>query len=334
MNEFQNAALIQEALENAFASSSQDITKNQLKLVVLNLDKYLNNLELFYQNIENQSRPIIEQYESANANTQTISYAVFKQLNYSSAEIENILKEGYVLMDKIRTFFTGEEITYQIGIPYRGALYEQSISLEELLKYTKIDFNTKSKIDNIFKLRMTNKKDMRTAFQEKEAAVSSNVKDGSTVYSAVWHYLNTPGADPRNKNLGNAYEVYRVLVAKRQNHNRIPPAVTIKMIEDAFTEVRSNTASSIKGGDFLTSQIKYFSSAPSLATTSLIRNTLQELKNNFEKFLQSANINEFKSSIKTMFLKDSSVIDEIEQGALLEASQKIDEIINNLRFDN
>ena len=334
MDDFKNAEIIRVALSEALSSPSEKTTKEYLQRVWSTLDNYLNNLNNFYYQIEAQSRPIIEQYESANADTKTISYAVFKHLNYVDGEVEQLLKEGYVLMDEIRQFFTGETITYQIGIPYRGTLYEQSISLEELLKYTKIDFNTKSKIDNIFKLRMSNKKGMREAFQQSSSTVQTNVQDGSTVYSAIWHYINAPGADPRNKNLGNAYEVYRVLVAKRQNSNKIPPEVTAEMIESAFTEVRSNTASSVKGGDFLTSQIKYFSSAPSLATTSLIRTTLQDIRDMFKSFLSSANTSAFKQSIKEMFLKDATTVDNLERDAISIAEERIDQIFTNLKIDN
>lgn len=333
MDDFKNVEAIRTALAEALSAPSEQATKEYLQRVENILESYLNNLNNFYYQIEAQSRPIIEQYESANADTKTISYAVFKHLNYVDGEVEHLLKEGYVLMDEIRHFFTGETITYQIGIPYRGTLYEQSITLEELLKYTKIDFNTKSKIDNIFKLRMTNKKGMREAFQENSSVVKTSVQDGSTVYSAVWHYINSPGADPRNKNLGNAYEVYRVLIAKRQNSNKIPPEVTAEMIESAFTEVRSNVASSIKGGDFLTSQIKYFASAPSLATTSLIRTTLQDVRDMFKNFLSTSNISSFKQSIKEMFLKDVSLVDNLEKDAVILAEEKIDQIFANLKID-
>lgn len=333
MDNFKNVEVIRTALAEALSSPSEQTTKIYLQQVWGALDNYLNSLNNFYYQIEAQSRPIIDQYESANADKNTISYAVFKHLNYVDGEVEHLLKEGYILMDEIRHFFTGETITYQIGIPYRGTLYEQSITLEELLKYTKIDFNTKSKIDNIFKLRMTNKKGMREAFQENSSIVKTSVQDGSTVYSAVWHYINSPGADPRNKNLGNAYEVYRVLIAKRQNSNKIPPEVTVEMIESAFTEVRSNVASSIKGGDFLTSQIKYFASAPSLATTSLIRTTLQDVRDMFKNFLSTSNISSFKQSIKEMFLKDVSLVDNLEKDAVILAEEKIDQIFANLKID-
>lgn len=185
MDDFKNVEAIRTALAEALSAPSEQATKEHLQRVENILESYLNNLNNFYYQIEAQSRPIIEQYESVNADKKTISYAVFKHLNYADGEVEHLLKEGYVLMDEIRQFFTGETITYQIGIPYRGTLYEQSITLEELLKYTKIDFNTKSKIDNIFKLRMSNKKGLREAFQDNSATIRTNVQDGSTVYSAV-----------------------------------------------------------------------------------------------------------------------------------------------------
>jgi hypothetical protein len=60
------------------------------------------------------------------------------------------------------------------------------------------------------------------------------------------------GGTARQKNEGNAYEVYRTLLAER-HYDNIPPApeVTTEEIANKFETVRSNIAASTKGGDYM-----------------------------------------------------------------------------------
>ena len=324
-----NLETIKGLLSDVLSEDSAITTQSFIKDLNTEIKKYLNKLEIFYQNIENQTKPIITQYESLNATNEVISYSIFKKLIYSNGEIENLLKEGYILIDRLRTFFTGEEISYLIGIPYRGTIYEQTIDLEELLKYTQVVYNSKAKADNLFKLRMTGKKNLRQSFQESQLAVRMDMKESSTVWSSVAKYVEGQGSSFKNK--GNAYEVYRLLVSQRNGKNRIPPPVTEVMISDAFDKVRGNTASSVKGGDYLQTQIKYFSSAPSLITTSLIRNTLTELSIDFDNFLTQKDLNILKTQMKNLFVKETSqAADKIEAESIEQIDNFMEQIFETL----
>lgn len=325
-----NIRLIKNALSTAMSAATPQEVHKSLNVVTNRVANYVSRLDNFYTIMENESNDIISQYRQLNADDNTVSYALFKELQYKEDDIEALLKEGYTLMDELRYFFTGERITYQIGIPYRGKLYEQALTLEELLEYTHVSFNTKAKIDNLFKLRMTNKADLRKAFQTKQKEMAISSKDNTTVYGAVWTYLTGKKAEGVNINLGNAYEVYRVLLARRGS-NEIPPELTNETIADVFTEIRSNTASSAKGGDYGTSQIKYFSSAPSLTTTSLLRGTLTDMVQILQTYLTNTNQPQFVESLKQLFLKTTdSVSDQLEKDMLEAADKNIKDVVRQL----
>jgi hypothetical protein len=330
-----NVEIILNALAEAAAAPTPELTRQSLQKVIDNLKKYLNQLELFYTNLEAISRPIIEQYREVNATDTTISYALFKKLSYSDTEIENLLKTGYILMDEIRSFFTNETITYQIGLEYKGTLYEKQLTMGELLEYTHVEYNTRSKIDNLFKLRMTNKKGLRESLQDSVNTVSTAVKDASTVYSAIRRYtLQSTNSKDRNK--GNAYEVYRRFIVARGGKNRQPPPLpTDTEISNMFDEIRSNTAASTKGGDYLTQQIKYFGSAPSLVTTSLIRKTLGEILVSLENFVENGNNESLENTIKNIFIKDSQLketADAAEEEASNVATEHLKKIVESLNI--
>jgi hypothetical protein len=335
---YDNVEVILDALSEAVSAPTPQLTKQALQKVIDNLKQYLNQLESFYTNLEMTSRPIIEQYREANASDDTISYALFKKLNYSDVEIENLLKTGYILMNEIRSFFTNKTITYQIGLEYRGNLYEKQLTMGELLEYTHVEYNTKSKIDNLFKLRMTNKTGLRESMKESVDTVISAVKyvdEDSTVYSAIRRYV-LQSENPKDKNKGNAYEVYRRFLASRNGSNRRPPELPDdEAIGNMFDEVRSNTVASTKGGDYLEEQMKYFGKAPSLVTTSLIRKTLNEVLLSMQNFINSGDNTTFKNEIKNIFIKDPQLketTDEAEAVAAEKASEYLDKLIASIKI--
>lgn len=333
--EFQNAKNIIDTLTAAIQSADPSIIREHLKNVCVELNNYIMRLNNFYNQMQSDSMGIINQYEDFDADKTTVEYALFKKLSYQESEIEELLKEGYILMDLLRTFFTGETITYTIGLPYRGVLYEKQMTIEELFQYTHAEYGTKSKINNLFKLRMTNKKGLREALQEDSHTIVSKMDDASTVWSSIWHYIKSDSANNKNKNLGNAYEVYRVIVGTRGTNEIPPPGPTIDEIESVFDKVRSNTASSMKGGDFMTEQIKYFSSAPSLVTTSLIRSTLTDLLNIFTSYLSTMDSQIFKKAIADLYLKNidkNEITDAIEIDGLQAATKYLDTVIQGLQL--
>lgn len=323
----QNVNVIREALEKAYSASTKEITKSYFLIALKQIKQYNLELNNFYNKIEMLSRPIITEDEKSDT---TKTYEVFKKLRYLEPEADKILKDGYRILDMLREFFTKEKITYQIGIEYYGDLYEKTLSLDELLQYTTVSYNTRSKIDNLYKLRMTNKSGLRQAFQQVDDTLTSKRGDSSTIYSRIREYVKAQPSTSKDRNKGNAYEVYRLLMLERNNKNRIPPQLSNETIAETFERIRGNITSSTQGGDILTEQVKFFSSAPSLITTANIRNNLSQIEMEFERFIKSNNSQQFQKSLQQIFTKQ--VVDSIEQQGVQIAQKAIEERISNLKF--
>lgn len=322
----QNTEIIKKALIDAYKAPTEQLTKDYFLIALKYIQTYNLQLENFYNKIQVLSRPIIAE----NASDTTKTYEIFRKLRYLEPEADKILKDGYIILDMLREFFTKEKITYRIGIEYRGDLYEKTIDLEELLKYTKVDYNTKSKIDNLYKLRMTNKSNLRQAFQREENTLTAKRGDSSTVYSRIREYVKAQPSTSKDRNKGNAYEVYRLLMLERNNINKIPPELSNEDIASTFDRIRKNIVSSTQGGDILTEQVKFFSSAPSLITTANIRNNLKEIEVVFNQFINSNNSQEFQKSLEEIFTKQ--IVDSIEQQGVEAAQKAIEERISKLNL--
>ena len=322
----QNTEIIKKALIDAYKAPTEQLTKDYFLIALKHIQTYNLQLENFYNKIQVLSRPIIAE----NASDTTKTYEIFRKLRYLEPEADKILKDGYIILDILREFFTKEKITYRIGIEYRGDLYEKTIDLEELLKYTKVDYNTKSKIDNLYKLRMTNKSNLRQAFQREENTLTAKRGDSSTVYSRIREYVKAQPSTSKDRNKGNAYEVYRLLMLERNNINKIPPELSNEDIAATFDRIRKNIVSSTQGGDILTEQVKFFSSAPSLITTANIRNNLKEIEVVFNQFINSNNSQEFQKSLEEIFTKQ--IVDSIEQQGVETAQKAIEERISKLNL--
>lgn len=331
-----NSTIILDNLSQALAAQTPQITRELLQRSITGLNQYLNDLNNFYIKLQNQSRPIIQQYKEANATDTTIGYALYKQLIYSDTEIEKLLKQGYILIERLRNFFTNETITYAVGIQSKGMLYEKNLTMEEILQYTTVQYNTRSKIENLFKLRITDKKGIKQSLTTAADTVEKIVNDNpSSVYSAIRRYtlLST---NYKDKNKGNAYQVYKRILALRNGKNRIPPQITDDEIRIMFDEVRKNTASSAKGGDYLQQQIKFFGNAPSLVTTNLIKQTLTEIFLSLQQFLKGGDSQKLKEAIKSIFVKDKQLqqtADEAQQAASEKAISYIDSIVDQLSLN-
>lgn len=320
-----NVEIIESNLIDILASGSPKEAKQRLLNLSQNIDKYLNELDSFYNTLEDVS-PVVSQYQAMQASQQTITYAIYKRLVYSESQIQSLLKQGYIILEKIRNFFTNEEITYQIGFIKGGKLFEFNLTLEQVLERTKVTFNTRAKIDNIFKLRMTGgKKSLLDIYKDAQQAVITDVRDSSTVFSAVYDYVKQQHSHGVKINKGNAFEAYKRIVAQRGNE--IPPPVSVELIQQTLTDIRSNTASSVKGGDYLTSQIKFYSTAPSLVTTSLIRKSLQDISASL-KMVSNSNLDqEFKEAIRKIFIKDKH---QVAEGADQQGAKQAEEYLTNL----
>lgn len=327
-----NIQIIKEALSQAVGEETPQVVKKSMKTIVIQLKDYLTRLNFLYEKIENSARQKLNIYSGdAEANEITTSYALYKELKGYDAEAFQVLSEGYVLIDNIRTFFTNEKITYDIGFEYYGKLYEMTMSMEEILANTRAEYNTRSNINDLYKLRMhVRKGDLVQAYNEAHSQVEEFDDGSSTIYSSIWRYLKKQ-QNGKAINKGNVYEAYKVYKAE-VGSNRIPPAkFKASRFDDILTQVRKNTASSIKGGDYLQSQIKFISSAPSLMTTSTVRTTLTDILSIFEGLSSGQESAIIFEQAKKLFIKNADqVASKTEDKFRLQAEEYLNELIKNL----
>ena len=308
--------IIESNLIEILASASPMDARQKILDLSKNIDNYLNRLDSFYNSSSlGDTSSIVSQYQAMQASQPTITYAIYKKLSYSESEIQSLLKQGYI-----------------IGFIKGGKLFEFQLTLQEVLERTKVAFNTRAKIDNIFKLRMFGgKKSLLNIYQDAQKAITADVNDSSTVFSAIYDYVKQQKSHGVKINKGNAYQAYKRIVAERSN--QIPPPVSVDLIQQTLTEIRANTASSIKGGDFLNSQIKFYSAAPSLVTTSLIRTSLRDISNSF-KMLSDSNLDQdFKESIQNIFIKsDHQAAEGIDREGAKQAKEYLTNLLKTLGF--
>ena len=244
-------------------------------------------------------------------------YIATKQMIKIMPEIENLLKEGYQIIDIIREKITGEQIKYFIGVEYKGHLYEGYLPMEQILNMAKVAPQWKGSLSSMVKLRLsgTNKGTLAGLLKDVGSFREKDQKH-STLYSAVRAYASSNG----KTNQGNVYETYRAL-RTRYKSDRIPPAVWDPDEFDAlYLATRKNTGSFVTGGDILNDQIKFFGgSVPSLASISTIRDTLFT----FVNLLQNMSDLDINNSLNQLF-NNTSIIEQ----AAATVDDFIDDTIN------
>ena len=330
----ENVQIILNTLSEAMAAATPQATQFALSSVVNELQKYLDSLDNFYVNLESNSRPIIDMYREMGATEATIAYAVSRQSDYST-QAEELLKTGYSLINQIRQFFTNEEIIYRVGIENNGRLYETNLKESELLRFIRAEDNQKmTNIDNLFKLRMYNKAGLTEYIKSHDNTVETAVNEGSTIYSRVRRYIHLNN-NSNQKNVGQVYEVYASLVAERGGNNK--SRIQADTIRKAFDRVKKNSATFIKGGDYLNMQMKFFGgSAPSIASTQRIRQDIQNFVNYLNDFLRNKNTASLTSNLKQLFIKDPKTqqcADAAEREASRQAIKYLNEVAKNLSIE-
>lgn len=297
-----------------FLGLSKDIVKQLSKNLSLNTGKYTQNflsklsiqISLYLieaKHIMLQFQKRLQMYNLYNAFDISEEYRrwlIAKMM--ISDDIEECLKNGYVIIDQIRTAITGEHIKYfvgkEIGRGQNRKLYEGYLSLEEIMSMSKLEAIWKNTENSVFKLRIN-----ATA-----SKLSNSLRPASTFNQSLYNSIKLYAAKSKKTNEGNVFEAYRYM-AKRK----------IKFDEDVFDTIylntRKNTASFVMGGDDLDESIKYFGGAnPSLVSLSTIISTLTQ----FVNILSISNIMELKSSLEQMFSKQLDNISPIIENDLEE----------------
>lgn len=297
---------------------SRDISTYSNETIVL-LTSKINN---YLKQIESWDKRTTAYYNKIAQNDPDMKeelkrYIATKQMIKIMPEIENLLKEGYQIIDIIREKITGEQIKYFIGVEYKGHLYEGYLPMEQILNMAKVTPQWKGSLSSMVKLRLsgTNKGTLAELLKDVGSFREKDQKH-STLYSAVRAYASSNG----KTNQGNVYETYRALRA-RYKSDRIPPAVWDPDEFDAlYLATRKNTGSFVTGGDILNDQIKFFGgSVPSLASISTIRDTLFT----FVNLLENMSDLDLNNSLNQLF-NNTSIIEQ----AAATVDDFIDDTIN------
>lgn len=314
---------IKELLSSKMASETEKYSSQLIISLQNKIQNYLsalNNWNILVSNTINS--PYIQDID---VKPELRRYIAAKEAIRLNPQIEQLLKDGYLIIDLIREFFTGQHISYQIGVEYYGKLYEGYVSMEQIMSMAQVQPDWKGNINSMVKLRLSKYPKGRLVDMLDEV---EDFKKGthSTLYSSIRAYASSN----KKYNKGNLYEVYRVLKG-RYNSNEIPPAIwNTEEFEEVYLSVVRNTASFVKGGDILTEQVKFFgTSVPSLATLRTIRDALRT----FLGITQIFSGQKLQQGLKYFFLKK----EDIEEASLNIdnfVEEKINELIKDIRLSN
>lgn len=257
------------------------------------------------------------------------NYNKFKALNEEQQEIMSFLVDGYKSLQMIRQVFTNEKIDYQVAILGKKTSYEFVLSEKEFLSMAQLSYDSKGDFSlNSLKIRVGAYGNVTKEYKTAENRLLKEINGHKTVWGAVADFFTD-----KKVNQGNVYETYRNILVNRKNKNRIPPPVTKKQIERAFSSVKSGIQSSVKGGDTLLEQDKVVSKHASIINVNLIHTTFIKIENIFENFIKTNNRQDFINSLQSLFVnntKGQRTIDKLTEALESKAKQAIEDIIQSM----
>lgn len=217
----------------------------------------------------------------------------------SDTTIAQTMKEGYSLLDQIRTTILGSPMTYWVGL-YSGrgknkVLVEGNLTMQEILNIAYGTGIWKSTEDSFLKLRLSRASLNKSGLKDKlNIHVQSDMN--YSFFSRVQQIGNNIGVT----NTGNQFETYRNLSVNRKRLDRI----TGTQIRSELVSVTKNTFSWIKGGDRGDESIKFFDSDPSLTTLTTLETSFSLIGQLIEQ--ASSNISLLERGVKIAFTKTGS----------------------------
>ena len=271
-------------------------------------------------------------------------------------DISEHFKKGYLLLHKIRSIFTQQEITYSIlyaGRRKRGVtevpLFEATLRIEEVLKASYIGYgdiktiNAETELSNAIQLKFSNS----SAKKALELSLMDGGEDLShaLVKKELWDSLFMLGQIERpNANRGRLYEVYYILTRtpryQRINYIGHTPgkANTIDLALSLIDAQMEDTDKGWQKGDFALEQLKaVYRSASQLIDGKATSNALKDLL----KILQSTNEQDLIQGLKRLFTIEHQASkelahDKIEEAMRNEAIENIETVVKNagLKLDN
>ena len=285
-----------------------------------------------YKELNNKVSPKIKTLIETSSE-EVENYIKFKALNEEHQEIMSFLVDGYKSLQMIRQIFTNEKIDYQVAILGEKTSYEFVLSEKEFLSMAQIFYNSNGDFSlNSLKIRVGNYGSTTKAYKTAENRLLKEINGHKTVWGAVTEFFDNK--DKKKKtNEGHIYETYRNILANRQGKNEIPPLVTTKQIEKAFSAVKSGTQSSVKGGDTLLEQDKVVSKHASIINVNLVHTTFVKIENIFENFIKTNNRQDFINSLQSLFVNNTKgrrTIDKLTKALESDARQAIEDIIQSM----
>ena len=281
-----------------------------------------------YEELNNKVSPKIKTLIETSSE-EVENYIKFKALNEEHQEIISFLVDGYKSLQMIRQIFFFFLIDYQVAILGEKTSYEFVLSEKEFLSMAQLSYNSKEDFSlNSLKIRVGAYGDVTKEYKTVENRLLKKINGHKTVWGAVTDFF----AD-KKINQGNIYETYRNILANRKNKNTIPPSVTTKQIEKAFSAVKSGTQSSIKGGDTLLEQDKVVSKHASIINVNLVHTTFVKIENIFENFIKTNNRQDFIDSLQSLFVNNTKgrrTIDKLTKALESDARQAIEDIIQSM----
>jgi hypothetical protein len=250
-----------------------------------------------------------------------------------------VLSESYVFIDALRTFFTGQEIKYVVGVEAgRGgkrALYEQEIPLSELIKKATLSYSDDASLDKLFTLKYKGGKNFLYQSEKIKNRVVSPLRDNTTVYSAVYEFINNKRKESQEKiNNGNVYEAYRRYISTRKSSkNQIPPPFNSDKFEKILEDVKKNTVASVKGGDLGLEQYKSMlgNSSFSFMGMTLMINTLTSVNNALKKELSASKQSSLYNDLKNIFIQSNKqAATQLDKEAAKEARTYLKELLKGI----
>lgn len=337
----QNVQTIQAGIVDAISADIQKIFPPKDVQILLNkaveLQQKVEDLELKWkaaQAAQARSKNAIGLSKTGIA-YQTLGISHQRESSFQYQDILIILTEAELFIDRVRAHFTGQEITFTVGISYYGKLYEYNLKLLDMLKTAVVGIDSKSQG---LKLRIAKSKsalisaygDINT--QTRQASIEEPYKQTATndeLYNSLHNYYlaNKKRINGTYVNEGELYETYRYYIEKGKHSFDPHKKTDLNFLHKAVSR-SMNSISGRKGGDINTSQVKFFNA--SFATLSNIKSTLKELIRLMKDFIQSGNKENFKKGLTEVFTKDKKQIEDIDRETQKEAKKHIDEVIKTI----
>lgn len=337
-----NTNTIQAGMANAISADLQKIFPPKDVQVLLNkaeeLKEKVENLETKWkeaQAAQARSQNAIVSPSKTSIAYRTLGISHQRDSSFQYQDILIILAEAELFIDRVRAYFTGQEITFTVGINYYGKLYEYNLTLLDMLKTAVVSIDTKSQG---LKLRIAQSKsslisaygDINT--QTRQASIEEPYKQAATdneLYNSLHNYYlaNKKHINGKYVNEGELYETYRYYIEKGKHSFDPSKKADMNFLHKAINR-SMNSISGRQGGDINTAQVKFFNA--SFATLTNIKKTLKELIQLMTDFIKSGNRENFKKGLTEVFTKNKKQIEDIDRETQREAKKHIDEVIKTI----